>query len=114
MDGACAEPSGWMHSSQPPPGVCRLRRLRRAPGSPPDRHGQPSLKTARTVVPRTALGTSPNVALSQHLVLREVRELTMTTWIMQNTGESPAIADEFALRVASLREGDFGRAWNFF
>ncbi len=47
-------------------------------------------------------------------VLREVRELTMTTWIMQNTGESLAIAEEFALRVASLREGDFGRAWNFF
>jgi hypothetical protein len=47
-------------------------------------------------------------------VLREVRELTMTTWIMQNVGESPAAADEFALRIASLREKDFGRAWNFF
>ena len=47
-------------------------------------------------------------------VLREVRELTMTTWIMQNVGESSAAADEFALRVASLREKDFGRAWNFF
>jgi Ser/Thr protein kinase RdoA (MazF antagonist) len=47
-------------------------------------------------------------------VLREIRELTMTTWIMQNIGESPAAAAEFALRVASLRERDFGRAWNFF
>jgi len=47
-------------------------------------------------------------------VLREVRELTMTTWIMQNIGESPAVAAEFALRVASLRERDFERAWNFF
>jgi Ser/Thr protein kinase RdoA (MazF antagonist) len=47
-------------------------------------------------------------------VLREVRELTMTTWIMQNIGESPAVAAEFALRVASLRERDFTRAWNFF
>lgn len=47
-------------------------------------------------------------------VLREIRELTMTTWIMQNIGESPAVAAEFALRVASLRERDFGRAWNFF
>jgi Ser/Thr protein kinase RdoA (MazF antagonist) len=47
-------------------------------------------------------------------VLREVRELTMTTWIMQNVGESPATAAEFALRVASLRERDFERAWNFF
>jgi len=47
-------------------------------------------------------------------LLREIRELTMTTWIMQNVGESPAIAAEFALRVASLRERDTQRAWNFF
>jgi hypothetical protein len=47
-------------------------------------------------------------------VLREVRELTMTTWIMQNIAESPAVAAEFALRVTSLRERDFQRAWNFF
>ena len=47
-------------------------------------------------------------------VLREVRELTMTTWIMQNVGESQAVAAEFALRVASLRERDSKRAWNFF
>ena len=40
-------------------------------------------------------------------VLREVRQLRMTTWIMQNVGESPAVAAEFALRVASLRERDF-------
>lgn len=47
-------------------------------------------------------------------ILREIREVTMTTWIMQNIGESPAAADEFALRIASLRERDFDRAWNFF
>ena len=47
-------------------------------------------------------------------VLREIRELTMTTWIMQNIGESPAVAAEFALRVGSLRERDFARAWHFF
>ena len=47
-------------------------------------------------------------------VLREIRELTMTTWLMQIIGESPAAAAEFALRVASLRERDFGRAWNIF
>jgi Ser/Thr protein kinase RdoA (MazF antagonist) len=47
-------------------------------------------------------------------VLREVRELGMTTWIMQNVGESPAAAAEFALRVASLRERDTHRVWNFF
>jgi thiamine kinase-like enzyme len=49
-----------------------------------------------------------------YLVLREIRELTMTTWIMQNVGESEAAAAEFALRVASLREKDTERAWNFF
>lgn len=38
----------------------------------------------------------------------------MTTWIMQNVGESPAVAAEFALRVGSLRERDFTRAWHFF
>jgi aminoglycoside phosphotransferase (APT) family kinase protein len=47
-------------------------------------------------------------------VLREVRELTMTTWIMQNIGESAAIAAEFVLRVQSLRERDFARAWHLF
>ena len=47
-------------------------------------------------------------------VLREIRQLGMTTWIMQNVGESAAAAAEFALRVASLRERDFERAWNFF
>jgi hypothetical protein len=47
-------------------------------------------------------------------VLREIRELTMTTWIMQNIGESSAIADEFARRVGSLRDGDFERASNLF
>jgi len=47
-------------------------------------------------------------------LLREVRQVTMTTWIMQNIGESPAVAAEFALRVASLRERDFGRAWHYF
>jgi Ser/Thr protein kinase RdoA (MazF antagonist) len=47
-------------------------------------------------------------------MLREVRELTMTTWIMQNIGESPAVAAEFAVRVASLRERDSGRAWTYF
>jgi hypothetical protein len=47
-------------------------------------------------------------------VLRDIRQLTMTTWIMQNVGESPAAAEEFARRVGSLRERDFARAWNFF
>jgi aminoglycoside phosphotransferase (APT) family kinase protein len=47
-------------------------------------------------------------------VLRAIRELTMTTWLMQNVEEDPAVAAEFALRVASLREGDLGRNWHAF
>jgi Ser/Thr protein kinase RdoA (MazF antagonist) len=47
-------------------------------------------------------------------VLREIRELTMTTWIMQNVRQSPDVAAEFALRVASLRERDRERTWHFF
>jgi aminoglycoside phosphotransferase (APT) family kinase protein len=47
-------------------------------------------------------------------VLRAVRELTMTTWLMQNVKQDPAVAAEFALRVASLREGDLGRVWHTF
>ncbi len=47
-------------------------------------------------------------------VLREIREMTMTTWLMQNVGESKAAAAEFAVRVGSLREGDTSRAWNPF
>jgi Ser/Thr protein kinase RdoA (MazF antagonist) len=47
-------------------------------------------------------------------VLREIRELTMTTWLMQNVGESAAVAAEFALRVASLRKRDTRRVWTAF
>jgi Ser/Thr protein kinase RdoA (MazF antagonist) len=47
-------------------------------------------------------------------VLRDIRELTMTTWLMQNIGESPQIAAEYRLRVASLREKDLDRAWQAF
>lgn len=47
-------------------------------------------------------------------VLREIRQINMTTWIMQNAGKSPEIAAEFKLRVDSLRERDFERSWNVF
>jgi Ser/Thr protein kinase RdoA (MazF antagonist) len=47
-------------------------------------------------------------------VLREIRQINMTTWIMQNTDQSPDIAAEFRLRVGSLRERDFDRPWNLF
>jgi hypothetical protein len=47
-------------------------------------------------------------------VLREVRELGMTTWLAQNVGESAAIAREVALRLRCLRNGDHDREWTPF
>lgn len=44
-------------------------------------------------------------------VLRTTRELGMTTWLMQNA-QSGAAADEFALRMESLRKGDLERRWH--
>ncbi|MDQ1294085.1 MAG: hypothetical protein QG608_1968 [Actinomycetota bacterium] len=46
--------------------------------------------------------------------LRAVREVTMTTWLMQNIGESPDVEQEFRLRVRSLREGDHDQRWRAF
>lgn len=47
-------------------------------------------------------------------VLRRARELSMTTWMAQNVGSSEAVKAEFGQRVASLREGEFRRAWTRF
>lgn len=44
--------------------------------------------------------------------LRTVRELGMTTWLMQNVTHSAAEAAEFALRMESLRRGDLGARWH--
>jgi Ser/Thr protein kinase RdoA (MazF antagonist) len=46
--------------------------------------------------------------------LRQVRELGMTTWLMQNVNTDPAIADEFNNRLSSLRESEFERRWRLF
>ncbi|MGW9175600.1 phosphotransferase enzyme family protein [Streptomyces decoyicus] len=43
--------------------------------------------------------------------LRTVRELGMTTWLMQNA-QSGAAAQEFALRMESLRKDDRERRWH--
>ncbi|MCH6161491.1 aminoglycoside phosphotransferase family protein [Streptomyces marispadix] len=43
--------------------------------------------------------------------LRSVRELGMTTWLMQNA-QSGKAAEEFALRMQSLREEDRERQWH--
>ncbi len=47
-------------------------------------------------------------------VLSAVRELTMTTWLMQNIAENQDVADEFTHRVQSLREGNSDQAWHAF
>ncbi|WP_395371671.1 phosphotransferase enzyme family protein [Streptomyces tubercidicus] len=43
--------------------------------------------------------------------LRTVRELGMTTWLMQNA-QSGAAAEEFTVRMESLRKGDRERHWH--
>ncbi|MHB6910153.1 phosphotransferase enzyme family protein [Streptomyces sp. CB02959] len=43
--------------------------------------------------------------------LRTVRELGMTTWLMQNVHSGPAAA-EFAIRMDSLRKDDRERRWH--
>ncbi|RSS98411.1 aminoglycoside phosphotransferase family protein [Streptomyces sp. WAC05950] len=45
-------------------------------------------------------------------LLRTVRELGMTTWLMQNVPHSAAAAEEFAVRMTSLREGDHVARWH--
>jgi aminoglycoside phosphotransferase (APT) family kinase protein len=47
-------------------------------------------------------------------VIRAVNELKMTTWLMQNIGESDEIAAEFRTRLASLRDPDAPRDWQPF
>jgi hypothetical protein len=46
--------------------------------------------------------------------LRRIREITMTTWLMQNVDESPDIRAEFERRVASLRHDVLPRVWRPF
>jgi galactose-1-phosphate uridylyltransferase len=47
-------------------------------------------------------------------VLRAINELKMTTWLMQNIGESEQVAREFRTRLASLRDGEGPRRWRPF
>jgi hypothetical protein len=47
-------------------------------------------------------------------VLRGLRELSMTTWLGQNTRESREVAAEFAVRIGTLRTGDSRRRWHAF
>lgn len=43
--------------------------------------------------------------------LRAVQEFKMTTWLMQNIGESRRTAEEYARRIASLRDDGAPRNW---
>lgn len=47
-------------------------------------------------------------------VMRAINELKMTTWLMQNVGESEQIASEFRTRLASLQDDDAPRDWQPF
>jgi aminoglycoside phosphotransferase (APT) family kinase protein len=46
-------------------------------------------------------------------VLRAVHELKMTTWLMQNVAQSPEIADEYQVRMRTLR-GEPSSRWRPF
>ncbi|MGW3351273.1 phosphotransferase family protein [Nonomuraea rubra] len=47
-------------------------------------------------------------------VLKDINELKMTTWLMQNVDEDAAIAQEFHNRMHSLRNPDAPRRWRAF
>ncbi|MEU6150612.1 aminoglycoside phosphotransferase family protein [Actinosynnema sp. NPDC047251] len=47
-------------------------------------------------------------------VVRATHELKMTTWLMQNVQTSPKIAEEYALRIATLRDRENIGGWNTF
>ncbi|MFD9796051.1 phosphotransferase family protein [Streptomyces sp. NPDC059070] len=44
--------------------------------------------------------------------LRAIQEFKMTTWLMQNVTESAEVAEEYARRIASLRDDDAPRNWH--
>lgn len=47
-------------------------------------------------------------------VLRDMRELFVTGWLIQNLAEGAAVAAEVALRIESIRDGDTNRGWHAF
>lgn len=51
---------------------------------------------------------------SGYPTLRDIREMTMTTWLMQNILEDPAIDAEFQNRVNSIMRKDLDLAWRTF
>ena len=47
-------------------------------------------------------------------VLHAIRELTMTTWLMQNVRESPKLMQEFRVRLRDLADDSRPRHWTAF
>lgn len=47
-------------------------------------------------------------------VLRDMRELYMTAWLMQNLTQGHDVAAEVTLRIESMRVGDTSREWHAF
>lgn len=50
---------------------------------------------------------------SGYTVLRSIKELNMTSWLLQLSADAPA-ADEFASRVSDIRSGAYPRSWRPF
>lgn len=44
-------------------------------------------------------------------VMRQIQEIKMTTWLMQNVNESKEIADEFSVRMNTIRTGRSEQPW---
>ncbi|WP_215548044.1 phosphotransferase enzyme family protein [Amycolatopsis sp. CA-230715] len=51
---------------------------------------------------------------SGYKVIRRIRELTMTTWIAQQAGQSQKVDREIAKRLSDLRNDDTPRDWGVF
>ncbi|MFE5571243.1 phosphotransferase enzyme family protein [Amycolatopsis japonica] len=47
-------------------------------------------------------------------VLRAIRELNMTTWLMQQVGQSSKVDQEIHKRIDDLRDDQFPRRWSVF
>lgn len=44
-------------------------------------------------------------------ILRQIQEIKMTTWLMQNVNHFPKIANEFAARMRTIRTGKANEPW---
>jgi len=47
-------------------------------------------------------------------VLKQINQLKMTTWLMQNIADGPDVAGEFRVRLRTIRDGAAPRPWKPF